>query len=183
MLNVPPPPKALEEELNRRQSDIRQLTEAASKLQEQQVVEYQALIKTLTVRWQELQLQLHQVQKKSVQQETMTTSATAAVAVGPDFVTRVNKLREAISSLSRQLHCPPLNLKLYEQLLGQEDSLKSIKSALHTLKGNVDVLHKAMDEAVEAAQSQDQKDQAQRIVEKLHDEWTLMNRAFADKQR
>ena len=113
--------QSLEEELNRRQSDIRQLTEAAGKLKEQQVLEYQALISSLTIRWQDLQRQF-------VDFQTKETSALAADLSddmgGPDFVTRVNKLREAIASVSRQMHSPPLNLKHYEQLSGQEDSIK-----------------------------------------------------------
>ena len=129
---APDDTQALEEELNRRQSDIRQLTEAAGKLQERQVLEYQALIGTLTVRWQELQSQFQDFQKKE------KSSADLVIMGGPDFVTRVNKLREAISSVSRQLHCPPLNLKHYEQLSGQEDSLKvKTKNSLEIVNWSV----------------------------------------------
>lgn len=111
--------KELEEELNRRQSDIRSLSEAASKLQEQQLLEYQELIGSLTDRWQELQRQFVDFQAvRQTEEDSMG---------GPDFVSRVNKLREAIASVSRQLHSPPLNLKHYEQLSGQEDSVKVYK--------------------------------------------------------
>ena len=98
------------------------------------MLEYQALIGTLTVRWQELQSQFQDFQKKE------KSSADLVIMGGPDFVTRVNKLREAISSVSRQLHCPPLNLKHYEQLSGQEDSLKvKTKNTLEIV--NWSVLH------------------------------------------
>ena len=114
----------LEEELNKRQGDIRNLTEAAGKLQEQQVSDYQLLIGSLTTRWQKLQEQFQQFQGKEFQEAADPAEATMPPGSGPDFVTRVNKLREAISSVSRQLHSPPLNLKHHEQLSGQEDSLR-----------------------------------------------------------
>ncbi|XP_046644687.1 utrophin-like isoform X8 [Daphnia pulicaria] len=171
--------ESLEEELNRRQSDIRQLTEAAGKLKEQQVLEYQALISSLTIRWQDLQRQF-------VDFQTKESSALAADLSddmgGPDFVTRVNKLREAIASVSRQMHSPPLNLKHYEQLSGQEDSIKVVKTALYTLKGDVDTYNREKDDAVEAAEAQQQKEQIQRVLDKLREEWTLLNRTFVEKQ-
>uniref|UniRef100_A0A0N8BMF8 Dystrophin major muscle n=2 Tax=Daphnia magna TaxID=35525 RepID=A0A0N8BMF8_9CRUS len=171
--------ESLEEELNRRQSDIRQLTEAAGKLKEQQVLEYQALISSLTIRWQDLQRQF-------VDFQTKETSALAADLSddmgGPDFVTRVNKLREAIASVSRQMHSPPLNLKHYEQLSGQEDAIKIVKSALYTLKGDVDTYNREKNDAVEAADAVQQKEQIQRVLDKLREEWTLLNRTFAEKQ-
>ncbi|KAI9557614.1 dystrophin [Daphnia sinensis] len=161
--------ESLEEELNRRQSDIRQLTEAAGKLKEQQVLEYQALISSLTIRWQDLQRQF-------VDFQTKETSALAADLSddmgGPDFVTRVNKLREAIASVSRQMHSPPLNLKHYEQLSGQEDAIKIVKSALYTLKGDVDTYNREKNDAVEAADA----------LQQAEEEWTLLNRTFAEKQ-
>lgn len=123
----------MEEELNRRQCDIRQLTEAAGKLKEQQVLEYQALISSLTIRWQDLQRQFVDFQSK----ETSALAADLSDDMGgPDFVTRVNKLREAIASVSRQMHSPPLNLKHYEQLSGQEDSIKVCRSLYFSFNGH-----------------------------------------------
>jgi len=120
----------LEEELSKRQGDIHNLTEAAGKLQEQQVSEYQQLISSLTTRWQQLQLQFQEFHgKESETAEDAQATDTMPPGSGPDFVTRVNKLREAISSVSRQLHSPPLNLKHHEQLGGQEDSLR-VKQSL-----------------------------------------------------
>ncbi len=61
--------------------------------------------------------------------------------------------------------------------------MQVIKSALATLKGNVDTLHKDKDGAVDAAPTAEQKEQIQRVLDKLDDEWTLLNRAFNDKQK
>jgi hypothetical protein len=116
--------QSLEEELNRRQVDIRQLTEAAGRLQEQQVLEYRALIGSLTLRWQELHRQFLIFQGRPEKSDLDREEQSRHIMGGPDFVSRVNKLREAIASVSRQLHSPPLTLKKYEQLSGQEDSVK-----------------------------------------------------------
>jgi len=172
----------LEEELNKRQGDIRNLTEAAGKLQEQQVSDYQLLIGSLTTRWQKLQEQFQQFQGKEFQEAADPAEATMPPGSGPDFVTRVNKLREAISSVSRQLHSPPLNLKHHEQLSGQEDSLRSIKSALVTLKANMGTYDREKDEAINVAPLAEQKEQIQRVFDKLGAEWDLLNRSFAEKQ-
>ena len=94
------------------------------------MLEYQALISSLTIRWQDLQRQFVDFQTKETLSATTlqlgsSTDPSDDIAMGgPDFVTRVNKLREAIASVSRQMHSPPLNLKHYEQLSGQEDSVK-----------------------------------------------------------
>ena len=125
--------QSLEEELNRRQTDIRQLTEAAGRLQEQQVLEYRALIGSLTLRWQELHRQFLVFQgRPEDSEEQEEEQQNRLIMGGPDFVSRVNKLREAIASVSRQLHSPPLTLKHYEQLSGQEDSVKVSLNQLPT---------------------------------------------------
>ena len=116
--------QSLEEELNRRQADIRQLNEAAGRLQEQQVLEYRALIGSLTLRWKELHRQFLVFQGRPEESDLDKEEQSRHIMGGPDFVSRVNKLREAIASVSRQLHSPPLTLKHYEQLSGQEDSVK-----------------------------------------------------------
>ena len=87
--------QSLEEELNRRQCDIRQLTEAAGKLKEQQVLEYQALISSLTIRWQDLQRQFVDFQSKESSTFVSAEDSSCDSMGGPDFVTRVNKLHEA----------------------------------------------------------------------------------------
>lgn len=129
--------------MNKRQSDIRQLTEATGKLQEQQLLEYQALIGSLTLRWHELQRQFLEYQAKeaavAVGSSAATELPTDNIMGGPDFVARVNKLREAIASVSRQMHSPPLNLKHYEQMSGQEDSIKVISAVWHS-NDNANVL-------------------------------------------
>ena len=111
--------QSLEEELNRRhQCVIRQLTEGAGKLKEQQVFEYRALISSLAIRWQHLQ---RQVLVQGVTDVSVYDSSGDSMG-GPDFGTRIHKLREAITSVSRQMHSPLLNFKHYEQLNGQWDS-------------------------------------------------------------
>ena len=59
---------------------------------------------------------------------------------------------------------------------------KVVKTALYTLKGDVDTYNREKDDAVEAAEAQQQKEQIQRVLDKLREEWTLLNRTFAEKQ-
>lgn len=92
------------------------------------MLEYQALISSLTIRWQDLQRQFVDFQTRETSRTLLCADPSDDSTMGgPDFVTRVNKLREAIASVSRQMHSPPLNLRHYEQLSGQEDSVKVYK--------------------------------------------------------
>ncbi len=59
---------------------------------------------------------------------------------------------------------------------------QAVKTALYTLKGDVDTYNRQKDEAVETAPGAEQKEQIQRVLDKLKEEWTLLNRTFNDKQ-
>lgn len=60
--------------------------------------------------------------------------------------------------------------------------MQAVKSALYTLKGDVDTYNREKDDAVEATEAVQQKEQIQRVLDKLREEWTLLNRTFAEKQ-
>lgn len=46
----------------------------------------------------------------------------------------------------------------------------------------MDTYNREKDEAVEAAIAPEHKEQIQRVMDKLRDEWSLLNRTFAEKQ-
>lgn len=62
------------------------------------------------------------------------------------------------------------------------DGWKVVKSALYTLKSDVDTYNREKNDAIEAAESVQQKEQINRILDKLREEWTLLNRTFAERQ-
>uniref|UniRef100_A0A8D8LKE0 Protein detached n=2 Tax=Cacopsylla melanoneura TaxID=428564 RepID=A0A8D8LKE0_9HEMI len=94
-----------------------------------------------------------------------------------EFITQVNKTREAISTINRQLNNPPLSGELYDQFNQQNDTLQSIKSCLHALKPTVDELEQARDTYLK---SPDQN-QSKRVLDKLKDEWTQVNSAYNER--
>lgn len=60
--------------------------------------------------------------------------------------------------------------------------LKAVKTALYTLKCDIDTYNRSKDEAVELAEATEQKEQIQRVLGKMQEEWTLLNKTYSDKQ-
>lgn len=98
----------------------------------------------------------------------------------PDFVTRTNKLREAISTVSRSLNSPPLNGKEYESYINQEECLSKINNALTILKSSVEEVENLSSDVVRRSRKE-QADQIIRLVEKLKDEWSTVNHKYSTR--
>ena len=91
-----------------------------------------------------------------------------------DFVNRANKLREAISTLSKSLNSTPLNGKDFELFSDQDDCLKKISSALSILKPKVEELNYVWE-------SMSDNDHARQHYENLKKEWTVVNQCYIER--
>lgn len=91
-----------------------------------------------------------------------------------DFVTRANKLREAISTLSKSLNSPPLNGKDFELFTDQDDCLKKISSALNILKPSVEEMSYLWENIVD-------NEQARQHNDSLKKEWTMVNQCYIER--
>lgn len=91
-----------------------------------------------------------------------------------DYVSRVNKLRDAISTISRSLNSMPLNGKDYEMFQAQEECLKKINNALTMLKSSVDEITYFYENSTRQSRK-DQEDQMTRLTLALRDEWALVS--------
>jgi len=61
--------------------------------------------------------------------------------------------------------------------------MQSIKTALVTLKANMATYDREKDEAINISPLAEQKEQIQRVFDKLCAEWDLLNRSFTEKQK
>ena len=97
-----------------------------------------------------------------------------------EYLTRCNKLREAISTISRSLNTMPLSGKDYELFANQEECLKKIANALNILKPSIEEMIYLF-ESIEPHARKEQEDQINRVFEKLKDEWQDANRNYLDR--
>lgn len=97
-----------------------------------------------------------------------------------EFVTRINKLREAISAVLRSLSSLPLNGKDYELFTSQEECLKKISNALNILKPSVDEINYVCESVLRQAK-REQVDQIRYLSEKLQTEWRSINQNYVER--
>lgn len=97
-----------------------------------------------------------------------------------EFIARIIKLREAVSTVSRSLNSLPLSGKDYELFTSQEECLKKIGNALNILKPSVDEMNYIC-ESVTRQAKREQADQIKHLSEKLQDEWTNINQSYVER--
>lgn len=96
-------------------------------------------------------------------------------------MTRINKLREAISTVSRSLNSPPLNGRDYESFVGQEECLNKINNALNILKSSIEEIDNVGSEVARRSRKEPGSDQVVRLIEKLKDEWNNVNKKYSTR--
>lgn len=91
-----------------------------------------------------------------------------------DFVTRVNKLRDAIGTLSKSLNTTPLNGKDFELFIDQDDCLKKISSALNILKPSVEEMQYLWESMAD-------NEPVRHVYDSLKKEWTVVNQCYIER--
>ncbi|XP_049782226.1 dystrophin, isoforms A/C/F/G/H-like, partial [Schistocerca cancellata] len=131
--------------------------------------------------WTDIQEKFCQLHKGSKEKEKVLPESKSSAAVqAADFVTHVNKVREVVSSVSRQLNSYPLNGKDYDTFPAQEETLKIVKEGLLSLKPRIDEIEQQRD-AVMRHIRRDHSEQVRRVVDKLREEWSLVNRGYTER--
>ncbi|XP_046399571.1 dystrophin, isoforms A/C/F/G/H-like isoform X4 [Ischnura elegans] len=98
-----------------------------------------------------------------------------------DFVAHVNRVREGVSTISRRMSEFPLAGHEYDSFPSQEELLKELKEGLSVLKKKVDEVEYERDRVMRRAGSRERGDQVRRVVDKLREEWSQVNRAYAER--
>ncbi|XP_069180920.1 LOW QUALITY PROTEIN: dystrophin [Procambarus clarkii] len=177
--------EALENEMTTKKAELDKLNESGSLLKKYKYNQIQPVLTLLNMRWTEVSMQFRQyrkgsLEKKSIVSTTKVESPETEPVIVPDFVASVNRLREAISVISRQLNSSKLAGNQYDNLKMQEDELKSIKKGLETLKPRVDGLEAERNATVRNI-TPAESEQVRRVMDKLREEWAQVNRGYTEK--
>ncbi|KAK8748067.1 hypothetical protein OTU49_016299, partial [Cherax quadricarinatus] len=177
--------EALENEMTNKKAELDKLNESGILLKKYKYNQIQPVLTLLNMRWTEISMKFRQYRKGSLEKKTIVSttkveSQETEPIIVPDFVASVNRLREAISVISRQLNATKLLSNQYDNLKTQEDELKGIKHGLETLKPRVDNLETERNAIVKNV-SPTESEQVRRVMDKLREEWAQVNRGYTDK--
>ncbi|KAI5699289.1 hypothetical protein M8J75_000566 [Diaphorina citri] len=154
------------------------LKEINSELEIQQVSSSPEILidRQIIESWNSVQKQLSAVERPTTP-VVINGKAKEQPRLSSEFITQVNKTREAISTINRQLNNPPLSGELFDQFSQQQDALQSIKGCLQGLKPTVDELEQARETYLKHSD----QNQSRRVLDKLKDEWTQVNTAYNER--
>uniref|UniRef100_A0A1W7RAQ1 Protein detached n=1 Tax=Hadrurus spadix TaxID=141984 RepID=A0A1W7RAQ1_9SCOR len=180
--------KFLRDDIEKLSKEVSALQKAGDEIQESGIspTSVQSLLQRPFQIWTQLQTHLNSSKypmTKTVITQTDTSTVTLElpiVAIVPDFIAKVNKLREAVASVNRQLNQPELSGKEFEDFSKQEGALKGIKDALEALKPNLDVLKDEKEKVIPKASEADIM-QIARVLDKLSEEWLKLKHSYAER--
>ncbi|XP_011268951.1 dystrophin isoform X8 [Camponotus floridanus] len=171
------------EEFDAKQIQIHKLNELAVELKKLNVNYSESVRYNINSNWQKVSSQFKRFSgSKDKDKQVIDKKVELDIDnVNPqEFIARIIKLREAISTVSRSLNSLPLSGKDYELFTSQEECLKKIGNALNILKPSVDEMNYIC-ESVTRQAKREQADQIKHLSEKLQDEWTNINQSYVER--
>ncbi|KYN33275.1 Dystrophin [Trachymyrmex septentrionalis] len=171
------------EEFDTKQIQIHKLNELAVELKKLNVGYSESVRYNINSNWQKVSSQFKRFSGSKDKDKHVTEKKVEVDTVGvnpQEFIARINKLREAIVTVSRSLNSLPLNGRDYELFTSQEECLKKINNALNILKPSVDEVNYVC-ESVTRQAKREQSDQIKRLSEKLQDEWASVSQSYMER--
>ncbi|KAK6631706.1 hypothetical protein RUM43_013770 [Polyplax serrata] len=166
--------KNLKEELKLKWEQLSKVQEMSSEMQVQQISHNSKFIQTLTDKLESMREELQSLTKDSLPKNKLATDS------GVEFVKKVNKIREGISKLFRRLYSPPLSGADFQNFPQQESILRGVSDAINELKVGVDQIERSRDTYMKASDPRTSA-QLRRVIDKLREEWSQLNRAYGDR--
>lgn len=99
----------------------------------------------------------------------------------PEILSRIEKMREAVAAIEKQLKTEVLSNKIFEHLEEQEKALNTVSEALEKLRPTIKRAAKDL-EGMTGALSVEYLEKIVALSEKLRDEWSLVNQHFSERQ-
>ncbi|XP_011503422.1 PREDICTED: dystrophin-like [Ceratosolen solmsi marchali] len=166
-------------EFDLRQEQIKKLNQLQQDLMKFNVAYNETIYYTLNSKWQEISSQFKRFSgsKDKDKQHTdkkVEMSITDGALTVQNYVTRANKLRDAIATLSKSFDSMPLNGKDFELFTDQDECLKKISSALNILKPSVE-------EIAYLGENISENQQARPLNDSLKNEWTIVNQNYIER--
>ncbi|XP_018303903.1 dystrophin isoform X9 [Mycetomoellerius zeteki] len=171
------------EEFDTKQVQIHKLNELAVELKKLNVGYSESVRYNINRNWQKVSSQFKRFSGSKDKDKHVTEKKVELDTDGvnpQEFIARINKLREAIVTVSRSLNSLPLNGRDYELFISQEECLKKINNALNILKPSIDEVNYVC-ESVTRQAKREQSDQIKRLSEKLQDEWASVSQSYMER--
>ncbi|XP_076652088.1 dystrophin, isoforms A/C/F/G/H isoform X8 [Halictus rubicundus] len=170
-------------EFDAKREQVHKLNELAVELKRLNVGYSETVRYSINSRWQEVSSQFKRY-SGSKDKDKHVTDKKVEVDVGridlQEFNTRVNKIREAVVTVTRSLNSMPLNGDDYEMFANQEDCLKKISNALNILKPSIEEINSVF-ENVASQLRRDKAEQIRRLSDKLREEWINVNQCYVER--
>nr|XP_034172617.1 dystrophin, isoforms A/C/F/G/H isoform X2 [Osmia lignaria] len=171
------------EEFDAKQEQIHKLNDLAVELKRLNVGYSETVRYSINSRWQEVSSQFKRF-SGSKDKDKHVTDKKVEVDVGgvdmQEFTMKVNKIREAVVTVTRSLNSVPLNGDDYEMFSSQEECLKKISNALNILKPSIEEINSVF-ENVASQLRREQAEQIRRLSDKLRDEWINVNQSYVER--
>ncbi|XP_050448334.1 utrophin-like isoform X3 [Cataglyphis hispanica] len=171
------------EEFDAKQAQIHKLNELAMELKKLNVSYSESVRYNINSNWQKVSSQFKRF-SGSKDKDKHVTDKKVELDIGgvnpQEFIARIVKLREAVSTVSRSLNSLPLSGKDYELFTNQEECLKKIANALNILKPSIDEANYVCENVMRQAK-REQADQIKHLSEMLQEEWTTINQSYVER--
>ncbi|XP_035721522.1 dystrophin, isoforms A/C/F/G/H-like isoform X2 [Vespa mandarinia] len=134
-------------------------------------------------KWQEISSQFKRYSGSKDKDKHVTDKKVELDVGGPNpqnIIARANKIKDAMSTVSRSLNSAPLNGKDYELFGNQEECLKKISNAINILKTNLDELSTAS-ESIARQSKKEQVEHVKCLIEKLYGDWSSINERYIER--
>ncbi|XP_047739356.1 dystrophin [Hyalella azteca] len=166
----------LERELSAKRSAVDELNTTAALLTKYR---HQQLLPSLAVvnsRWTEITALLERYRQQGASDPSCRLRSQAgSPSVVPDYVASVNKVRENVSSIARQM---TPHKHAYQALNVQQNEIRKLQLRLAETKELVERVEDERSVAIKSATGNAQQtDQVRRITDKLRQEWSQVNRS------
>ncbi|XP_026673764.1 dystrophin, isoforms A/C/F/G/H isoform X10 [Ceratina calcarata] len=170
-------------EFDAKQDQIHKLNDLAAELKRLNVGFSETVRFSINSRWQEVSSQFKRYSGSKDKDKHVTDKKVEVDMGGVDmqeFTSRVNKIREAVVTVTRSLNSVPLNGDDYEMFSSQEECLKKISNALNILKPSIEEINSVF-ENVASQLRREQAEQIRRLSDKLRDEWINVNESYVGR--
>ena len=193
--------KKLLSDISSKQSDVTKLNSQGAHLKVQQGINTQGIVLTMmNQQWEDLLDRARKLNKegKAIDKNVVSNSPpdvspskhTNGTTVNSlantnkaasEILTRIEKMREAVTAIDRQLNTQVLAGKPFENLSEQEKALDLAKMALEKLRPTIKKTAKDL-EVLTGSLSVEYLEKIVALSEKLRDEWQSVNKRYTERQ-
>ena len=172
-------------EIEEKRKELDDLNKKALTLKAQHDLGTQAIILTMVnSQYDEIGKRAKKLQqnvRENENDDNVIFAKTPSERNAPEILSRIAKMREAVSAIDRQLRTHVLANKPFENLGEQEKALDIVKLALDRLRPTIKRTAKDL-EVLTGSLTVDYLEKIVALSEKLRDEWQEANRRYSERQ-